>query len=79
MNTYEIGRKAGCIWDYLYANGECSIAELKKKLKINTKELYLALGWISRNDKIAFTKKKECLLFFCSTCKYSNKNSNKFL
>ena len=58
MNTYEIGRKAGRIWDYLYANGECSIAELKKKLKINTKELYLALGWISRNDKIAFYEKE---------------------
>jgi len=58
MNTYEIGNKAVRIWDYLYTNGECSITELKKKLKINTKELYLALGWISRNDKIAFYEKE---------------------
>ena len=58
MNTCEIGKKAEHIWEYLYTNGECSIAELKKKLKINTKELYLALGWISRNDKIAFYEKE---------------------
>ncbi|MCK9618716.1 MAG: winged helix-turn-helix domain-containing protein [Lentimicrobiaceae bacterium] len=57
MNTCEIGRKAGRIWEYLYTNGECSATELKKKLKINTKELYLALGWISRNDKIAIYEK----------------------
>jgi len=58
MNTYEIGRKAGRIWEYLYLNGECSIAELKKKLKMNNKDLYLALGWISREDKIAFYEKE---------------------
>lgn len=57
MNTYRIGKNAGRLWDYLKENGECTMAELKKELKINNKELYMALGWLARKDNIAFYEK----------------------
>jgi len=64
MNTYEIGKKAEHICKYLYTNGECSLAELKKKLKFNTKELYLALGWLACEDNIAFYEKEGAQFVF---------------
>ena len=47
------GANAGKIWEALNEKGQLSGKELKKVAKINTdKELYLALGWLLREDKI---------------------------
>ena len=47
------GANAGKIWQALNEKGQLSGKELKKVAKIKTgKELYLALGWLLREDKV---------------------------
>ena len=49
----KIGLAAGSIWNTLNENGAMSAKELKKVCKIKTdKDLYLALGWLLREDKL---------------------------
>lgn len=48
-----IGNNAGAIWNALQ-NGELSLKALKKATKLKNDELYLALGWLAREGKVAF-------------------------
>ncbi|MEN3013382.1 MAG: winged helix-turn-helix domain-containing protein [Endomicrobiia bacterium] len=51
----EIGLTAGRIWNYLNnKNDFVEVLELKFELKLNNTDLYLALGWLAREDKIEF-------------------------
>jgi hypothetical protein len=54
MRKNEIGVNAGKIWNVLKENQELSIEGLKKNTKLNNNQLHLALGWLSREDKIFF-------------------------
>ena len=48
------GLLAGATWTALNENGAMNAKDLKKAAKIKTdKELYLALGWLLREDKLA--------------------------
>ena len=48
-----IGNAAGAVWSALSENGAMSAKDLKKAAKIKTdKELYLAMGWLLREDKL---------------------------
>ncbi len=48
------GLLAGAVWTALNENGAQNAKDLKKAAKIKTdKELYLALGWLLREDKLA--------------------------
>lgn len=49
----EIGFNAGKIWKYLNDKKDfADILELKFQLKLTNTDLYLALGWLAREDKI---------------------------
>lgn len=49
----KVGENAGLVWNALNENGQLGLKELKKATKIKTdKELYLALGWLMREEKI---------------------------
>ena len=48
----EIGLLAGKIWNLLNAKGEVSVLLLKTKLGVPSSLLYLALGWLMREEKI---------------------------
>jgi hypothetical protein len=48
----KIGLTAGDIWCYLSENGKASPIKIKSVLGISNTILYLALGWLSREDKI---------------------------
>lgn len=51
--TEKIGLMAGAIWTALNENGAMSAKDLKKAAKVKTdKELYLAMGWLLREDKL---------------------------
>jgi hypothetical protein len=50
--SYEIGVIAGGVWHYLSENGESSPIKIKAALSIPNTMLYLALGWLSREDKV---------------------------
>ena len=52
MNKIEIGNTAGRIWRLLDGEGDLSIPAIKKKLDVPDPLLYLAFGWLCREDKI---------------------------
>ncbi|MDR1195544.1 MAG: winged helix-turn-helix domain-containing protein [Endomicrobium sp.] len=51
-----IGLAAGEIWKYLSENGESSPIKIKANLGISNTMLYLALGWLSRENKVSITQ-----------------------
>jgi len=54
----EIGTMAGAIWHALEANGEMTLAKLKKELKATSPLFDWAIGWLAREDKIMLTVEK---------------------
>ena len=47
------GLLAGAVWTALNENGAQNAKDLKKAAKVKTdKELYIALGWLLREDKL---------------------------
>jgi Winged helix-turn-helix domain (DUF2582) len=58
----EIGTMAGAIWHTLEANGEMTLAKLKKELKAPSPLFDWAIGWLAREDKIILTSNKQSTL-----------------
>lgn len=53
----KIGTVAGAVWTALNENGAMNAKDLKKAAKIKTdKELFLAMGWLLREDKLNVTE-----------------------
>lgn len=52
MNTETIGLNAGAVWNALNAADAMGVKQLKKVTKLKDKELYAALGWLAREDKV---------------------------
>jgi hypothetical protein len=51
--TATVGTLAGAVWTALNENGALNSKDLKKVAKIKSdKDLYLALGWLLREDKV---------------------------
>lgn len=51
--TETVGTFAGAVWTALNENGAMNTKDLKKVAKIKTdKDLFLALGWLLREDKV---------------------------
>ncbi|MCL2389211.1 MAG: winged helix-turn-helix domain-containing protein [Elusimicrobia bacterium] len=50
--TDRVGATAGEIWNYLNTNGESAPIKIKASLGIGNTMLYLALGWLAREDKV---------------------------
>lgn len=57
MLTVKAGEMAGKVWNALNENGAMTGKDLKKMVKAKSeKDLYLALGWLLREDKIVTTE-----------------------
>lgn len=54
MITSKIGENAGLIWTALQG-GALTTKAIKKATKLKEADLNLALGWLAREGKIAFT------------------------
>lgn len=54
MITSKIGENAGLIWNALQG-GALTTKALKKATKLKEADLSMALGWLAREGKIAFT------------------------
>ena len=55
-----IGKNAGLVWTALNENSAMNVKALKKVTKIRTeKDLYAALGWLAREEKLAFIEKEQ--------------------
>lgn len=52
MNKEIIGLNAGKVWEALNAADAMGVKQLKKVTKLKDKELFAALGWLAREDKI---------------------------
>ncbi len=52
MNTIEIGGNAGRIWNLLDTNPEVTLHEMREKLGLSDPELYMAIGWLERENKL---------------------------
>ncbi len=48
---------AGQIWNYLNEKGEVTTKKMQKDLDLNENIAFMGLGWLSREDKIAYQKK----------------------
>lgn len=51
-----VGFAAGEIWKYLLENGESSPIKIKANLGLSNTMLYLALGWLARENKVSIVQ-----------------------
>lgn len=57
-----IGNTAGQIWEYVHANGATSAIKLKSALSISNTLMFLALGWLAREDKIDMVEEEHSFI-----------------
>jgi len=53
----EIGMLAGKVWECLNDNGKATVKQLSSKVNAPESEVLMAIGWLAREDKLAFSKK----------------------
>ncbi len=58
-----IGDNSGKVWHLLNDKGELTFNQIKKDLKLKNEEIYLALGWLLREDVI-YTNEKDDNVFY---------------
>lgn len=61
MLKSDIGINAGVIWQLLSNESELSIRQIGELTGYNDKNIYMALGWLSRENKVRFIYKNEIL------------------
>ncbi|NVN93955.1 MAG: winged helix-turn-helix domain-containing protein [Bacteroidetes bacterium] len=66
MIKNSIGENAGKVWKALDENSGLSINELKEITKLDSNDLLLSLGWLSKENKVLFyedgDEQKICLI-----------------
>lgn len=62
MDREEIGLNAGMVWNALNESEGLTLKGLKKITKLKDKQLYAALGWLSREDKVTIEETEGDLL-----------------
>lgn len=72
MNVDVIGTWAGLVWSALNEADALGIKQLKKITKLKEKEVYAALGWLGRENKITIQDdpedEKELLISLVQSC-----------
>lgn len=53
----QIIESAGMIYNYLSEKGEVTLNKMSKDLDLDQNFISMGLGWLSREDKIEYTKK----------------------
>jgi hypothetical protein len=62
MNEEAIGKAAGDIWKLLAEQGPIPFRELAKSLDEDRDLVAMAVGWLSRENKVSFTAKGKDLV-----------------
>ena len=57
--TFEIGGNAGMIWNMLFTNGELDTTHISRLIQKDEENIFSALGWLARENKIQLSKKKQ--------------------
>ncbi len=50
----KVGESAGSIWNYLKDRSDSQAAELRKALGMDDATFWMAVGWLARENKLAF-------------------------
>lgn len=58
MEQVLIGQNAGVIWHILDGKKSVELVHLKKESKLSDAEFWAAIGWLSKEDKLAFSTEK---------------------
>ena len=59
----KIGFNAGKVWIILDEKGKMNMKDIKKFTKLSEKEIYAALGWLARENKVCIEEaEKEVLV-----------------
>lgn len=59
----KIGFNAGKVWTILDEKGKMNMKDIKKFTKLTEKEIYAALGWLARENKVCIEEaEKEVLV-----------------
>ena len=61
--SYEIGENAGKLWKFLNLKGQSDFSTLIKSVELKNEEMFSAIGWLSRENKIKLSYKDKQLLF----------------
>lgn len=56
MEKRTIGENAGIVWRTLEKNGSLSFEQLLTETELDLTDLFAAIGWLAREDKISFNK-----------------------
>ena len=56
---HTIGETAGEIWKLLKDEGPCSASAIARKMKQPQSIVHMGIGWLAREDKVAFTQTKQ--------------------
>jgi hypothetical protein len=59
---HTIGETAGEIWSILKAEGALSLSGIVNKTKRPQATVYMAIGWLAREDKLLFSQTKRGML-----------------
>ena len=59
MNVESIGTWAGMVWQALSEADVLGIKQLKKMTKLKDKEVFAAIGWLARENKIVIQPNDE--------------------
>ena len=57
------GFNAGVVWEALNQNGASNIRNLVKVTSLSREDVYGALGWLGREDKIVLEQKGRAMIF----------------
>lgn len=49
-----IGEVAGYVWDFLKSEGASSVTAITDAIEAPSTKVYMAIGWLAREDKIEF-------------------------
>lgn len=53
----EIIESAGLIYNYLLDRGEVTLNKMSKDIDLDQNMISMGLGWLSREDKLSYTRK----------------------
>ena len=68
MSKDDVGTKSGAIWILLSDMGQLSIREIGELTHCKDSLIFLALGWLLREDKICFIDENGVLYAKLSGC-----------
>ena len=70
FNSDKIGYNAGIVWHLLDENGEMPIEHIAKKTGLSVEDVYAALGWLAREDKIVYKEHEGNIYIYLPKCEY---------